>query len=53
MTNRKIGFAGIRACMEVKGHVDEEPYEVILDNYGCGDGPKTGRLRASSNVSSS
>ena len=31
--------------------VDEEPYEVGLDNHGCHDGPKTGRLRALDNVS--
>ncbi|XP_062080026.1 BRCA1-associated RING domain protein 1 [Humulus lupulus] len=40
----------VKACMESKYHVDEEPYEVILDNYGCYDGPKNGRLRASSNA---
>ncbi|XP_034227893.1 BRCA1-associated RING domain protein 1 isoform X1 [Prunus dulcis] len=36
----------VKACMEAMHHVDEEPYEVSLDNYGCHDGPKTGRLRA-------
>lgn len=46
-----MGFAGIKTCMEAKGHVDEGPYEVSLDNYGCCDGPKNGRLRALSNVS--
>ncbi|BBH10156.1 hypothetical protein Prudu_022858, partial [Prunus dulcis] len=35
----------VKACMEAMHHVDE-PYEVSLDNYGCHDGPKTGRLRA-------
>lgn len=39
----------IKACIEAKCHVNEEPYEVSLDNYGCCDGPKTGRLRASNN----
>lgn len=24
--------------------VDEEPYEVSLDNHGCYNGPRTGRL---------
>lgn len=48
-----MDFAGIKACMEAKHHVDEEPYEVILDNYGCCDGPKAGRLRALNSVSSS
>lgn len=45
--------AGVKACMEAMHHVDEEPYEVSLDNYGCHDGPKTGRLRALNKVSSS
>lgn len=45
--------AGVKACMETKHHVDEEPYEVSLDNYGCRSGAKAGRLRALSNVSSS
>ncbi|KAF3436111.1 hypothetical protein FNV43_RR23203 [Rhamnella rubrinervis] len=40
----------IKACMEAKHHVDEEPYEVCLDNYGCCDGPKAGRLRALTNA---
>lgn len=48
----KMG-AGVKACMETKHHVDEEPYEVSLDNYGCRDGPKVGRLGALRNVSSS
>lgn len=37
--------------MEALHPVDEEPYEVTLDNHGCCDGPKTGRLRALNNVS--
>lgn len=44
--------AGVKACMETKHHVDEEPYEVNLDNYGCRSGAKAGRLRSLSNVSS-
>lgn len=48
-----MGFAGIKACMEAMQHVDEEPYEVSLDNYGCCDGPSAGRLRALNNVSAS
>ncbi|GFZ20198.1 breast cancer associated RING 1 [Actinidia rufa] len=39
----------IKACMEALHSVDEEPYEVGLDNHGCRDGPKTGRLRALDN----
>ncbi|XP_050364537.1 BRCA1-associated RING domain protein 1 [Argentina anserina] len=39
----------VKACMEAKQHVDEEPYEVTLDNYGCRSGAKGGRLRALSN----
>lgn len=38
--------------MEAMYPVDEEPYEVSLDNHGCCDGPKTGRLRTLGNVSS-
>lgn len=37
--------------MEALHPVDEEPYEVNLDNHGCRNGPKTGRLRALNNVS--
>ncbi|XP_058196920.1 BRCA1-associated RING domain protein 1-like isoform X2 [Rhododendron vialii] len=40
----------IKACMEAMHPVDEEPYEVSLDNHGHCDGPKTGRLRALGNV---
>ncbi|KAG5514637.1 hypothetical protein RHGRI_035886 [Rhododendron griersonianum] len=40
----------IKACMEAMYPVDEEPYEVSLDNHGCCDGPKTGRLRTLGNV---
>ncbi|KAH7517420.1 BRCA1-associated RING domain protein 1 isoform X2 [Ziziphus jujuba] len=45
-----LKFDWIKACMEAMHHVDEEPYEVGLDNYGCCDGPKTGRLRALDNA---
>ncbi|KAM1795605.1 hypothetical protein ACFX11_035930 [Malus domestica] len=48
------GGKTVKACMEATGHVNEEPYEASLDNYGCcDDGPKSGRLRATNNVSSS
>ncbi|XP_034690309.1 BRCA1-associated RING domain protein 1 [Vitis riparia] len=40
----------VKACMEALYLVDEEPYEVSLDNYGCRDGPKTGRLRSLDNA---
>lgn len=36
--------------MEANHPVNEEPYEVCLDNHGCLNGPKTGRLRFSNNV---
>lgn len=52
-TAKNMGFAGLRACMEANCHVNEEPYEVCLDNHGCCDGAKAGRLRASDNVGSS
>ncbi|WJX84402.1 non-specific serine/threonine protein kinase [Trifolium repens] len=39
----------IRACMEAMDLVDEELYEVDLDNQGCHGGPKAGRLRALAN----
>lgn len=47
-----IYHAGIKACMEANHPVDEEPYEINLDNHGFRDGPRTGRLRASEKVSS-
>lgn len=31
--------------------VDEEPYEVGLDNHGCCNGPRTGRLSVLDKVS--
>ncbi|EXB46049.1 Protein BREAST CANCER SUSCEPTIBILITY 1-like protein [Morus notabilis] len=40
----------IKACMGAKCHVNEEPYEVSLDNYGCRNGPLSGRGRASKNA---
>lgn len=40
----------MKACMESMHPVDEEPYEVSLDNHGCSDGPRTGRLRALDNA---
>ncbi|XP_059626072.1 BRCA1-associated RING domain protein 1 [Cornus florida] len=40
----------IKACMEAKKQVEEEPYEVSLDSHGCCDGPKNGRLRVSDNA---
>ncbi|CDP03778.1 unnamed protein product [Coffea canephora] len=39
----------VKACTEAKHPVNEEPYEVNLDNHGCLNGPKTGRLRVSNN----
>lgn len=47
-----MGFAGIKECMKAKCQVNEEPYEVSLDNYGCRNGPLSGRVRASKNVNS-
>lgn len=44
-------FTGIKACIQENYPVNEEPYEVSLDNHGCIGGPKAGRLRASSSVS--
>ncbi|CAI9778694.1 unnamed protein product [Fraxinus pennsylvanica] len=40
----------VRACMASTCHVNEEPYEVNMDNHGCCDGPKNGRLRAATNA---
>lgn len=31
--------------------VNEEPYEISIDVYGCKDGPKLGRLRLLNKVS--
>lgn len=36
--------------MGVMRPVEEEPYEISLDNHGCQGGPKAGRLRALANV---
>nr|POE76686.1 brca1-associated ring domain protein 1 [Quercus suber] len=36
--------------MEAMHPVNEEPYEVSLDNHGCCDRPKTGRLLALNNA---
>ena len=36
--------------MEEVNPVEEEPYEINLDNQGCQGGPKAGRLRALANV---
>lgn len=44
--------SGIEACMKSKCPIDEEPYEISLDNHDCSDGPKTGRLRVLNNVCS-
>jgi len=39
----------IKACMQEINPVEEEPYEINLDNQGCQGGPKAGRLRALAN----
>ncbi|KAE9621890.1 hypothetical protein Lal_00032766 [Lupinus albus] len=39
----------VKACMEGVNMVEEEPYEISLDNQGCHGGPKSGRLRALAN----
>ncbi|XP_073318099.1 BRCA1-associated RING domain protein 1-like isoform X2 [Primulina huaijiensis] len=40
----------VKSCMEAKYPVDEENYEVELDNRGVLDGPRTGRLRTLNNA---
>ncbi|VFQ86267.1 unnamed protein product [Cuscuta campestris] len=45
-----ISMDWVRACLEANCHVNEEPYEINLDNHGCCDGPKNGRLRASTDA---
>ncbi|KAK4281323.1 hypothetical protein QN277_012834 [Acacia crassicarpa] len=40
----------VTASMEVMRPVEEEPFEISLDNYGCQGGPKAGRLRALANA---
>ncbi|XP_057549284.1 BRCA1-associated RING domain protein 1-like isoform X2 [Amaranthus tricolor] len=37
------------SCMQSKLPINEEPYEISLDNHGCCNGPKTGRLRLLNN----
>ncbi|KAK4744290.1 hypothetical protein SAY87_010602 [Trapa incisa] len=39
----------IRACMEAMAPVDEESYEVLLDNHASSNGPRLGRLRTLNN----
>ncbi|MED6111587.1 hypothetical protein PIB30_053560 [Stylosanthes scabra] len=39
----------VKACIEEMNPVEEEPYEISIDNEGCQGGPKTGRLRAMAN----
>lgn len=41
---------GVTASMEAMRPVQEEPFELSLDNYGVQGGPKAGRLRAWTNV---
>lgn len=45
-----IHSAGIKTCMEAMSPVDEEPYEVLLDNHGSSNGPRLGRQRTLNNV---
>ncbi|XP_047336492.1 BRCA1-associated RING domain protein 1 isoform X2 [Impatiens glandulifera] len=40
----------IKASMKLKSPVDEELYEVKLDNHGCHGGPRAGRLRSLNNL---
>ncbi|KAD7479527.1 hypothetical protein E3N88_02663 [Mikania micrantha] len=40
----------VKACVEAGHLVEEEPYEVLIDNHGSKDGPKTGRLRVQNNA---
>ncbi|XP_039003713.1 BRCA1-associated RING domain protein 1-like [Hibiscus syriacus] len=40
----------IKECMKAIHPLNEEPYEVSLDNHGCCDGPKTGRFRVLNNA---
>lgn len=44
-------FAGIKSCVEANKPMEEEPYEITLDNHGARNGPKTGRHLASDNAS--
>ncbi|XP_020222007.1 BRCA1-associated RING domain protein 1 [Cajanus cajan] len=39
----------IKVCIEEINPVEEEPFEINLDNQGCQGGPKSGRLRALAN----
>ncbi|KAJ1271848.1 hypothetical protein BS78_06G157200 [Paspalum vaginatum] len=36
----------LKACMEAREPIPEEPYEIRCDVHGSFDGPRTGRLRA-------
>ncbi|CAD6263076.1 unnamed protein product [Miscanthus lutarioriparius] len=37
----------LKACIEARKPIPEEPYEIRCDVHGSVDGPRTGRLRAS------
>lgn len=45
-----MNYLGIIACLEETNLVDEECYEIDLDNQGCRGGPKAGRLMALAKV---
>ncbi|XP_050369496.1 protein BREAST CANCER SUSCEPTIBILITY 1 homolog [Argentina anserina] len=40
-----LSMGWIKACLEAKKLVNEEPYEISIDIYGIRDGPRLGRLR--------
>ncbi|XP_074367003.1 uncharacterized protein LOC141707631 isoform X1 [Apium graveolens] len=46
-----ISMNWIKSCAEANKPIEEEPFEVTLDNHGARDGPKTGRHLAWDNAS--
>ncbi|KAM7500529.1 hypothetical protein LguiA_024943 [Lonicera macranthoides] len=40
-----VSIEWVKACLEAKKHVDEQPYEIAVDIHGIRDGPRLGRLR--------
>uniref|UniRef100_A0A0D9W739 RING-type E3 ubiquitin transferase BRCA1 n=1 Tax=Leersia perrieri TaxID=77586 RepID=A0A0D9W739_9ORYZ len=45
-----VNINWLKACMEAKEPVPEEPYEISCDVHGSFDGPRMGRLRAMQNA---
>jgi hypothetical protein len=45
-----FNILGLKACLDAREPVPEEPFEISSDVHGSIDGPRTGRLRAMEKV---